>query len=292
MSKTIGLIGLGNMGSSFAANMVAREYEVIGHDKVAKQCLGVTITDLKTLIGKCKTILMSLPDSKVIEPLILSEKGAIKYLTAGQTIIDLSSASMGSTRRIHAALKAKGVFYLDAAVSGGAGKAADGTISIMVGGDKDVFERNRALLAEMGSNIYYMGESGAGDAMKGLNNYLTAITLSATGEAMILAKKLGLDLEQVLNVLNHSSGESYASKHRFPRIIKGDYIETGVSIKLMVKDVEIYRECAQECDVPTPTGDFTASIYRLAFGLGKGHLVNNRIVEILGDLAGGIRLHD
>ncbi len=291
MNQTIGVIGLGNMGSKMSAHLAGKEYEVLGFDPLVKGGIkGVKHVELPNLVEKAQVILLSLPNSKIIEKVMLADDGVLSLCQSGKTIIDMSSADPQSTRTIEEAAKKKGLAYLDAAVSGGTGKAANGTLTIMVGGEREVFEKNRSVLEQLGTSIYYMGPSGSGDAMKAINNFLTATTLAATGEAMIVAKRAGLDLRQVLEVLNQSSGRSYATEYRFPKIIQGDYIEGGLSCNLMIKDVDVFRGCAQSLHVPALLGDFVASVFRLAVGAGKGDLVSNKIVDVLGDLGGGVRL--
>jgi 3-hydroxyisobutyrate dehydrogenase len=292
MDEIVGIVGLGNMGSCFAGRLSSLGFKVFGHDKASKRIDGVITTDLKYLVENSSVILLSLPNSLIIESLLLGIDGILSYIAPSKTVIDLSSASPVSTNRIYESFKSKGAFYLDAAVSGGAAKAANGTITVMVGGDQIVFEKNHNILNHIGGVVHYMGKSGTGDAMKAINNFLTAAALAATGEAMIVGKKLGLNPSKMLEVLNQSSGESYATRYRFPKIVKGDYIEDSLSFNMLIKDIEIYRECAQNHKVPTLIGDFIASIFRLGVGIGKGDLVANHLPDVLGDLAGGVRLSD
>lgn len=293
MSKKVGMIGLGNMGYSMITNLGKRGFETLGFDTVQKEsCEFVKVVNLETLCSESDVILLSLPNSKIIEKVVLGNSGIIGMVASGKAVIDLSSADPVSTKHIYGVLKEKGIGYLDAAVSGGKGKAANGTLAIMVGGDRDVYENHRWVLENLGSQVFYMGESGLGDAMKAVNNYLNAVTLAATSEAMIVAKKMGLDLEQALDVINRSSGRSYATEERFPRMIKGDYMDGGLSFYLMIKDLEIFRACAQSQDVPLIMGDITTTMYRMGVGTGIGNLVQTHIVDIIGDLCGGIRLYD
>ncbi len=292
MKRVIGMIGLGNMGLRIAEHLVTTGNQVLGFDTAPKEGEGIVNVELETLVERSDYILMSLPNSRIIEDVIFGEKGVLKYIKEPKTIIDLSSASPRSSQKISAELRERGISYLDAPVSGGTGKAANGTLTIMAGGEKGAFDNSLDVLNQIGTSVHYMGDSGTGDAMKAINNFLTAITLAATGEAMIVAKQAGLNLEQVLEILNSSSGASYATSYRFPKIIKGDYIEGGLSNNLMIKDVEIYKECAQQLNIPVLIGDSTASIFRLAVGAGKGGQVSNRIVDVLGDLCGGVRLAD
>ena len=169
-------------------------------------------------------------------------------------VVDLSTASPQSTQRIHAALAQRGVELLDAGISGGAKAADAGTLTIMVGGDADALDRVRPILERFASKIFHMGDSGAGHIAKLLNNFLNGISLAATAEVMVAAKLSGLDLETFLDVLNASSGVNFATLNRFPHIIKGDYLEGGLTGRLMAKDIRLYLEHVARLGVPTFNG--------------------------------------
>jgi 3-hydroxyisobutyrate dehydrogenase len=140
--------------------------------------------------------------------------------------------------------------------------------------------------------VYHMGESGAGHTAKLLNNFLNGISLAATAEVMVAARKAGLELHTFLDVLNNSSGVNFATLNRFPRIVDGDYLEGGLTSNLMLKDLRLYAELIGELDVRTPTAAGCIEAFELAAGLGYGEQISNRVVDAIGDLSGGVRLQD
>jgi len=162
----------------------------------------------------------------------------------------------------------------------------------MAGGSDEALESVRWLLETFSSRIYFMGASGSGHLAKVLNNFLNGVSLAATAEVMVAAKKAGLELETFLDVLNHSSGVNFATLHRFPAVIKGDYLEGGLTGKLMTKDLELYAGVMQELGAPTFAAAGCLAAFRIANELGYGDQISNRIVDAIGDMAGGLRLHD
>ena len=146
------------------------------------------------------------------------------------------------------------------------------------------------MLATFASNVYHVGGPGSGHTTKLLNNFLNAISLAATAEAMVAARRADLDLAQVLDVVNHSSGVNFATINRFPRIIEGDYLEGGLTSELMAKDVRLYLELLQELGVTSFTGTACLGVFDLAGAMGYGKQISNRVVDAIGDIAGGVRL--
>jgi 3-hydroxyisobutyrate dehydrogenase len=137
-----------------------------------------------------------------------------------------------------------------------------------------------------------MGASGSGHVAKLINNFLNAVSLAATAEAMVAARKAGLDLRQLLDVVNASSGVNFATLNRFPRIVEGDYLEGGLTSDLMAKDVMLYLDLVRELGVTSLNGPPCLAAFHLAAALGYGEQISNRVVDALGDIAGGVRIHD
>jgi 3-hydroxyisobutyrate dehydrogenase-like beta-hydroxyacid dehydrogenase len=125
-----------------------------------------------------------------------------------------------------------------------------------------------------------------------INNFLNAVSLAATAEAMIAGRKAGLDLRQLLEVVNASSGVNFATLNRFPRIVEGDYLEGGLTSDLMAKDVMLYLDLVRELGVTSLNGPPCLATFHLAAALGYGDQISNRVVDALGDIAGGVRVHD
>ncbi|MGN6866971.1 MAG: NAD(P)-dependent oxidoreductase [Solirubrobacteraceae bacterium] len=290
-----GIIGVGQMGGRMATRVREAGDPIIAYDRDASRLASSGISpagSLAELVSGVDVVLLSLPDSSVIEPVMLGDGGVLEHARRGQVVVDLSTASPESTRRIHQALAERGVDFLDAGISGGAKAADAGTLTIMVGGDALVLDRVRPILERFAAKIFHMGESGAGHIAKLLNNFLNGISLAATAEVMVAAKRSGLDLETFLDVVNASSGVNFATLNRFPHIIKGDYLEGGLTGRLMAKDIRLYLEHVARLGVPTFNGPACLAAFEVANALGYEDQISNRVVDGIGDLAGGVRLQD
>jgi 3-hydroxyisobutyrate dehydrogenase len=289
---TVGVVGLGNMGGRIARRLVDGGEDVVGFDLDGARAARTgarPAASLAALAGATDLVLLSLPDSRAIEA-VVDELEA--HLRAGQVIVDLSTAAPASTVAIHERLAAHGVAYVDAGISGGAAGAEAGTLTIMAGGDPEALDAARPVLAHFAATVHHMGASGSGHVAKLLNNFLNAISLAATAEVMVAARKAGLDLRQLLEVLNTSSGVNFATLHRFPRIVEGDYLEGGLTSDLMAKDLMLYLDLVRELGVTSLNGPPCLAAFHLAAALGYGDQISNRVVDALGDIAGGVRIHD
>jgi 3-hydroxyisobutyrate dehydrogenase-like beta-hydroxyacid dehydrogenase len=290
-----GIVGVGQMGGRMAARVREAGDPIVAYDRDAER-LAVTglsaAASLGELVSEVDVVLLSLPDSSIIEPVMLGDGGVLEHARPGQVVVDLSTASPESTVRIHGALAERGVDFLDAGISGGAKAADAGTLTIMVGGDAAALARVRPILERFAAKIFHMGDSGAGHIAKLLNNFLNGISLAATAEVMVAAKLSGLDLETFLDVVNASSGVNFATLNRFPHIINGDYLEGGLTGRLMAKDIRLYLEHVARLGVPTFNGPACLAVFEVANALGYEDQISNRVVDGIGDLAGGVRLHD
>jgi 3-hydroxyisobutyrate dehydrogenase-like beta-hydroxyacid dehydrogenase len=291
----IGIIGLGNMGGRIARRLLDGGEAVLGHDLDPERAAEVGVEPASSpaaVAAGADVVLLSLPDSRVIEAVVCGEDGLEAQARAGQVVVDLSTAAPSSTRALHERLAARGVSYLDAGISGGAAAAEAGTLTIMVGGDPDALDRVRPVLAHAAEQVHHMGASGNGHVAKLLNNFLNGVSLAATAEVMVAARKAGLDLRRLLEVLNTSSGVNFATLHRFPRIVEGDYLEGGLTSNLMAKDLMLYLDLVRELEVTSLTGPPSLAAFHLAAALGYGDEISNRVVDALGDISGGVRIHD
>ena len=294
-SRRLGVVGVGNMGCRIARRLLDAGEDVVGYDREPERprAVGLALApSLASLVRETDVVLLSLPDSPVIESVVLGDGGVLANSREGQIVVDLSTASPDSSVAIHEALAARGVAFLDAGISGGAKAAEAGTLTVMVGGPVEAVEAVRPILESFASRIFHMGESGAGHVAKLLNNFLNGVSLAATAEVMLAARRAGLDLEQFLDVVNSSSGVNFATLNRFPSIVRGDYLEGGLTGRLMAKDVLLYIELVGRLGVPTLTGPACLATFELTNSLGYGDDISNRVVDGLGDLAGGVRLHD
>ncbi|MDO8212245.1 NAD(P)-dependent oxidoreductase [Conexibacter sp. CPCC 206217] len=290
-----GIVGAGNMGGRMGRRVAAAGDPIVAYDRDARtlaDCGMEPAASLGALVEAVDVVLLSLPDSSVIEPVVLGDDGVLAHARAGQVVVDLSTAAPESTVRLHAALAERGVQLLDAGISGGAKAAEQGSLTIMAGGDAIALERVRPLLERFSAKVVHMGGPGTGHVAKVLNNFLNGIALAATAEVMVAGRKAGLDLERLLDVFNSSSGVNFATLNRFPSIVRGDYLEGGLTGRLMAKDVRLYLEHVAHANVPTFTGPGCLAAFELTNAMGYGDKISNRIVDGIGDLAGGVRLHD
>lgn len=291
--KPIGFVGLGNMGGRIARRLVDSGFSVLGSDAVperAVSCGAQAALSLAEVAEKSDIVLMSLPDSHVVEAVVKGKEGLLRYAKAGQIYVDLSTASVNSTQRIAQSFADLGASYIDAGISGGAAAAEKGTLTLMVGGNATVVDSLKEVFAPFSTKVVYMGASGAGHTTKLLNNFLNAVSLAASAEVMVAGKKAGLDLHLLLDVLNSSSGVNFATLNRFPRIVDGDYLEGGLTGKLMTKDVVLYVDLIRELGVVSLNASGPMASFGLGTALGYGDLISNRVVDAIGDVSGGVRL--
>ena len=291
----IGFIGLGNMGGRMTRCLVAAGRDVLGYDvrpEVARESGAVVAASVADVVDGSDVVLMSLPDSKVVEAVVLGDDGVLAHVRAGQVVVDLSTAAPESTRRIHDLLAERSVDYLDAGISGGAAAAEKGTLTLMVGGAAEALDRVTGVLDVFSAHIFHCGQTGAGHVVKLLNNFLNAVSLSATAEVMVAGRRAGLDLKVLLDVINVSSGVNFATLNRFPKIITGDYLKGGLSNTLMLKDVTLYTELLGQLGVPSMNSAGPLAAFGLARALGYADEISNTVVDAIGDIAGGVRIHD
>jgi 3-hydroxyisobutyrate dehydrogenase len=291
----VGFVGLGNMGGRITRRIVESGQPVLGFDLdvTRAEAAGATAAaSVAEVVEGSDVVLLSLPDSRAVEAVVLGEDGILATARTGQVVIDLSTSAPESTGRLHAALAERGVEYVDAGISGGAAAADKGTLTIMTGGPAEVIDGLGWLFEPFTAKVVHMGESGAGHSTKLLNNFLNAVSLAATAEVMVAGRKAGLDLRRLLDVLNSSSGVNFATINRFPHIIEGDYLEGGLTGALMMKDLVLYVDHLRELGVPSLNAAGPMASFGLANNTGYGQLISNRVVDAIGDVAGGVRLHD
>jgi 3-hydroxyisobutyrate dehydrogenase len=255
--ERIGFIGLGNMGAPMARRLADAGYALAVADKdpaavtrFARDTHCEQSADLTTLAGMCRVVITMLPEGNTVRQVLLGENGVVGGLAGDAVLIDMTSASPVGTRKLVADLKARGIPLLDAPVSGGVVKAIDGTLSIMAGGDREVFERCRPILEVFGK-VFHTGGSGSGHAMKSLNNYLSAATLAASAEAVLAGTRFGLDPAKMIEILNVSTGRSNSTEHKYPAFVLPRTFNSGFAIGLMAKDLRLALELARSVGTPS-----------------------------------------
>jgi 3-hydroxyisobutyrate dehydrogenase len=243
--KTIAFIGLGTMGRPMTENLAKAGFALRTFDVRAAG----TARSIREAVEEADVLVTMLPDGGVVAEVVLE---ALPYLHEGAIVVDMSSADPAGTRALGDALKAKGVHMIDAPVSGAVVGARNATLAIMAGGEDAVFQRIKPVLAAMGNQIFHVGPLGAGHAVKALNNYLGAAGTLAGFEALLVARKFGLDPKPMLDAINASTGRNSTTERKIPRDILPGTFASGFKLALMAKDVGIAAELARGLGVEVP----------------------------------------
>jgi 3-hydroxyisobutyrate dehydrogenase len=292
MKPVIGFVGTGAMGAPMAQNLRKAGYPLVVYDLKDKAMEGLAkagaekVFSARELASRSSVVITMLPASPDVEAAVLGPEGVIEGAKSGDIVIDMSSSYPTSTKMICEQLAVKGIRMLDAPVSGGTKGAREGTLAIMVGGEEKDYEECRPILEAMGQNIYYLGKIGAGHTVKALNNLCSACSMVITSEALIVAKKLGLTPEKVIDAINSSSGRSWSSQFKFPTFVLNNTFNSGYSIGLMNKDLEIATRLGRELHVPMFVGALVQQLYNYAVGRGGGDECHTAIIKFIEDWRG------
>jgi 2-hydroxy-3-oxopropionate reductase len=291
MAQVIGFIGLGIMGRPMARNLLKAGHSLVVHsrsrgpvDEIVKAGAKAASSP-KDVAAQCEVLITMLPNSPDVEQVALGPSGIIEGARRGLILADMSTISPIVSKKVGEALAAKGVAMLDAPVSGGEKGAIDGALSIMVGGDKAVFEKMLPIFQAMGRTITLLGPLGFGGFTKLANQIIVAVNLTALAEALTLGKKAGLDRELLLTALAGGLAGSKCLDQKRPNYVGNTY-NPGFKIDLHYKDLGLIMEAASALGVPLPT---TAGVQQLFNALrvkGRGGLDHSGVITLLEDLAG------
>lgn len=292
--RRLGLVGLGNIGENVCRRLLMAGYDVFVYDTDAGAVGRLSDTEarptasLAELASVSEVVLLSLPNSDVVERVVRDPGGLLEGLYGGDVIIDTSSSRPPSTRELADELSRAGIGMLDAPVSGGVSKAKEGRLSVMVGGEEAVFERCRGILGAFGERVVRVGEAGTGHLVKSLNNMLSATTLVSAAEAMILAERSGVSPETFIEVINAGNGRSYSTEVKFPNfVLDRSFDEDGFALDLMVKDVGIALQAALEAGHPMLSGSVVSQLWQAAASNGYGKRGHTAIYEFIEQLSRG-----
>lgn len=252
----IGLIGLGIMGKPMAKNMLKAGYDLTVNDLNQASVDEVVACGAKAAsnieIGEsCDLVLTMVPNSPQVKAIMLGEDGVGAHMRPGSTFIDMSSINPVASKEIAAVLAERGIEMLDAPVSGGEPKAIDGTLSFMVGGKQEVFDRFKPVLESMGASVVLCGDVGAGNTTKLANQIIVACNIQALAEALTLAKMAGVDPELVFQAIRGGLAGSTVMNAKAPMMIEGND-KPGFKIDLHIKDLNNALDCAHTVGAPVP----------------------------------------
>jgi 3-hydroxyisobutyrate dehydrogenase len=266
--RTVAVIGLGNMGGPLARHWLEAGLAVRGFDlsPIARAELqtagGQAFPSAAEAATTADVVVLMLPDSRVVDAVLADLHGA-GAVSAGSTILDMGSSEPAESRRQAQVWSERGVGYVDAPVSGGVRGAEAGNLTVMVGGDTDAVRRVEPLLSAVGTP-HHVGPVGAGDAVKALNNLLSAAHLLLTSEAVLVAQDLGISAEAALEVFNGSSARSGSTEVKWPKFILPGTFDSGFAARLMLKDVRIATAVARSVGRPSLVGDTVEQVWARA----------------------------
>jgi 3-hydroxyisobutyrate dehydrogenase len=291
MNERVGFIGLGIMGQGMARNLLRAGTDLVVWNRTAAKMEpfvreGADAADDPAAVAReCSIIITCVSDTPDVEEVILGERGVLSRVQPGALVIDMSTISPLVTQRLAARLADKGAHMLDAPISGGSEGAANGTLSIMVGGEAEQVARAMPYFEAMGRAITHVGPHGAGQTVKLVNQILVVVNMLAVGEALLFAQAGGLDLKKTLAAVTQGAAGSWMLSNRGPQVVERDW-RPGFTIDLQQKDLRLVLEAADQMGVPTLATSTVFHLYRTLQMDGLGEEGNHALVKALEHLSG------
>ena len=291
MGRKIGFVGLGIMGKPMAQNLLKAGHSLTVHNRSkasVRELVAGGATDGKSPRGVAtasEVIVTMLPDSPDVEQVTLGPEGILEGAKPGTVLIDMSTISPQVSQKISEEVEKKGVEMLDAPVSGGDVGARDGTLSIMVGGKKEVFDKSLDILSAMGKNVVHVGNIGAGGAVKLANQVIVAGTIQAVAEGLVLGAKAGVDPELIVQAVGGGLARCGILEVRAPRMLSGIF-EPGFMVKLHLKDLGLALSAGKSLEVPLPTTAYVNEMFKALVAQGKGDQDHSSLLQIVEGMAG------
>lgn len=291
MTERVGFIGLGIMGRGMSHNLLKAGFDLTVWNRTASRMDEFVEAGAKAasspaeLASQCDIIITCVSDTPDVQAVILGDDGVLQGVQKGALVIDMSTISPHATLQIAAKLNEKGVYMLDAPISGGSEGAAKGTLSIMIGGDTEQVERAMPVFEAMGKTITHVGGQGAGQTVKLVNQILVVINGLAVSEALLFAQAGGLDLQRTLDAVTQGAAGSWMLSNRGPQVLQRDW-RPGFTIDLQQKDLRLVLEAADQMGVPMLGTSLIFNLYRTLQAKGLGGDGNHALVKALEELAG------
>ena len=287
----IGFVGLGIMGKPMVRNLMKADYSVTVYDIVSESVEEMVTDGAKAassaaeVAQSASTVITMVPDSPQSEAAILGPNGVLEGTSSGSTVIDMSSIAPASSQKIAKACENAGVNFLDAPVSGGETGAIEGTLAVMVGGKKEVFDANFDMLSTMSASIVLCGDYGAGNTTKLANQIIVAGNIAALGEALVLAKKSGIDPQVVFDAIKGGLAGSTVMNTKGPMMISGNF-DPGFRIVLHQKDLHNALLTGKDVGAPLIFTSLAQQILGSLINDGKGNSDHSAIANFMEDMAG------
>ena len=291
-NKTVGYVGLGIMGLPMAKNLVDAGYTVVGHNRSPEpeeelvDHGGERAGSLAELAERSDVVFTCLPDSETVEEVVVGPDGVLANAAEGTTMIDMSTIAPPVARSVAEELDEGGLSILDAPISGGETGAKEGSLSVMVGGDRDVFEEQEDVLSVVGETLTYCGESGAGQIAKATHQTIVAGTLEVIAEGLVMAGKAGADMEAIYNAISSGGARGRLLDVHGTNMLTGDF-EPGFFAEYMYEDLAYALEAGEAYGAPMPAASTTHEMYKSLVENGHGRDANSAIIKVIENLAGG-----
>ena len=289
--ERIGFIGLGIMGKPMAHNLLKAGYSLTVYnrsDGPVEELVAAGATAAaspQAVAANADVVVTIITDTPDVQQVLLGENGVIHTVAQDAVVIDMSTISPTATREIASTVQEKGASMLDAPVSGGEGGAIAGALSIMVGGEEDVFNRCLPIFETLGKNIVHVGQSGAGQLTKLCNQIAVAVTNLAMSEALIFGAKSGLDLKKMQNAIQGGAAGSWQLSNLAPRVLERDFAP-GFMVKLQQKDLRLVLQEADRLKLSLPATSLVHHLFHALESQGAGDEGTQALVKVLEQLAG------
>jgi 2-hydroxy-3-oxopropionate reductase len=287
----VGFVGLGIMGTSMARNLIEDGHELVIHnrtrakaEKLAK--LGAEVaTSPREVAGRSDVIITMLPGPPEVEEVLAGENGLLEGVRDGSLIVDMSTSSPLLAQELSRTANTRGVGMLDAPVSGGDIGAIEGTLSIMVGGEKEDFERARPLFEAMGKTIVHVGAAGAGQTVKACNQIVVALVIEAVSEALVLGSKAGVKPEKVIEVLSGGLAANKVMEVKGEKFLSHDFAAGG-KVEYHRKDLGIALAAGREYGVALPVTALVDQLFGTLVAQGKGGWDHSALITLIEEWSG------
>jgi 3-hydroxyisobutyrate dehydrogenase len=287
--QRIGFIGLGIMGKPMALNLIAAGYTLTVYNRtqsktVALEQAGAKLASSPKQVSENSDVVITMvSDSPDVQEIVLGNDGILEGIRHNSIVIDMSTISPSMTKTLSKLLSEKGASMLDAPVSGSSWAAEDGTLSIMVGGDKEIFQKCLPIFETLGKTIVHIGPTGMGQVCKLVNQVIVAGTLASVCEGLLLGSKSGVDLENVFQAITRGAANSWQLENLGSRIIKRDFAP-GFTVKLMLKDQRLINQASEELELPMPVSSIARQFFYILGQKGLGEEGTQSYIKALEEI--------
>ena len=290
MVEKVGFVGLGIMGAAMAGNLLEAGHDLVVHNRTRTKAeqltqYGASVADSPREVAELSDISITmLPGPSQVEEVVAGEGGLLEGAKESPLIVDMSTSSPPLARELARTARERGVGMLDAPVSGGDVGAIEGTLSIMVGGEEDDFERARPLFEVMGETVTHVGPPGAGQLVKACNQIVVALAIEAVSEALVLGSRGGVAPEKILEVLSGGLAANRVMEVKRDKFLERDF-EPGGKVEFHRKDLRIALEAGREYGVPLPATAAVCQMFEALMMGGRGGQDHSSLLALIEDLA-------